>query len=72
MVDRATIDEALALLGQVVHGYFIADTLETDAWFAGLSGDPRMRAIIDATRARRDAAAAAYREAGGPQLSGVE
>ena len=65
-------DEALALLDQVVHGYFIADTLESDAWYAGLRGDPRMGTIIESARARRDAAAAAYREAGGPQLLGVE
>jgi TolB-like protein/tetratricopeptide (TPR) repeat protein len=65
-------DEALALLEQVTHGYFIADTLEKDAWFAPLRGDPRMRAIVDATRARHAVAAAAYREAGGPQLLGVD
>jgi TolB-like protein/tetratricopeptide (TPR) repeat protein len=64
-------DEALALLDQVVHGYFVPDVLERDAWFAPLRADPRMRALIEAARARHEAAARAYRDAGGPQLLGV-
>jgi hypothetical protein len=64
-------DEALALLEQVVHGYFVPEVLEKDAWFAPLRTDPRMRALIEAARARHLAAAEAYRAAGGPQLLGV-
>jgi eukaryotic-like serine/threonine-protein kinase len=64
-------DEALALLDQVVHGYFVPDVLERDAWFAPLRSDPRMQQRIRAARERHEAAAAAYREAGGPQLLGA-
>ena len=64
-------EEALALLDQVVHAYFVPDVLERDAWFAPLRSDARMQALIRAARERHDAAAAAYREAGGPQLLGV-
>jgi TolB-like protein/tetratricopeptide (TPR) repeat protein len=65
-------DEALALLDQVFHGYFTADTLESDPWWAGLRDDPRLRANIDTARAGRLAASRAYQEAGGPQLLGVD
>ena len=64
-------DEAMALLEQVVHGYFVSERLERDPWFASLQSDPRMRQCIRAARERHEAAAAAYREAGGPQLLGV-
>jgi TolB-like protein/tetratricopeptide (TPR) repeat protein len=63
--------EALALLGQVVHGYFVPDVLERDAWCAALRGHPRMQALVRSARARHEAARAAYLEAGGPQLLGA-
>jgi TolB-like protein len=65
-------DEALALLDQVVSGYFVPDVLERDAWFAPLRAHPRMRALVETARASRTAAAAAYQAAGGPQLLGVD
>ena len=64
-------DEALALLDHVVHGYFVPDLLERDPWLASLRGDRRMQDLIRAARERHEAAAVAYREAGGPQLLGT-
>ena len=64
-------DEALELLDHVVHGYFVPDLLERDPWLASLRGDRRMQDLIRAARGRHEAAAVAYREAGGPQLLGT-
>ena len=64
-------EESLALLDQIVHGYFVPDVLERDAWFAPLRADPRLRGLVEVARAGHEAAARAYRDAGGPQLLGV-
>ena len=64
-------EEALALLEQVAHGYFVADALENDAWYASLRGDPRLVAIIAGARSRRAATRASGVPSDGPCASGA-
>jgi tetratricopeptide (TPR) repeat protein len=65
-------EEAVALLAQVVDAYTPADALAGDAWLRALQDHPRWPGLLQHARDRRDAAAAAYREAGGPATLGAE
>ena len=65
-------ERGLPRLQQVVaSGYFVAPTLAASRHFDALRHDPRFQALLAEAEAGRQAALAAFREAGGERLLGV-
>ena len=65
-------EQGLPRLQQVVaSGYFVAPTLAASRHFDALRHDPRFQALLAEAEAGRQAALAAFREAGGERLLGV-
>jgi TolB-like protein len=66
------VEEAVALLGQVLDAFTPAEALARDPWLRPLHAHPRWPALLERARERQAAAAAAYRKVGGPAILGAE
>jgi len=53
-----------------VKGFHVPSAIGADAWLRPLGAEPRFQALLARAQEGRDAALAAYREAGGEDLLG--
>lgn len=65
-------DDAVAVLRRAIDGgHFCYPTLARDPWFDGVRADARFVELVARAQARHEAAATAFREAGGERVLGI-
>ena len=67
------VERCLSTLERTVGGgWFCYETITGEPWLAGVRDTPRFAALVEKAKAGSLRAAAAFRDAGGPKLLGVE